>query len=494
MTTASPDSDTRPAGDPDEDTSNSPDEEEMTTTGGKVLDQGNSNSTAESESEDPTSLPRLDVSFGPDRLRSQSDGIATHEEPLQRRIRRYQETIVGRLLVEWYYRVERQRNLEEGYGPYRNDPTYFRPDNVHSPSKLLGCKRKDFYEAKNAPREDPFPLGLFAYGHWFEKQVIEPWLRDAVVSEDEHVINGLDILFDEPDEDLIIGGQTDPVIVDAHGVPLAMTEVKTTGNLYFTRRDGQPKRHHLAQAHAYMKGLREGYDDLDEFPPTFFVYGERDALTDIVSFLVEFDETFWDEEVLPWMEKSTDYRESDRLPPADPEMIPERPLVECSFCDYKERCGNYDHTDDRHKYDDTIARKFKGQFSDSLVKGFVPLKIYPEDAVVAHLRAHEDVQLTPTLARYYPELVADSNDEISRQIEQRGVYDSMVRMYGSLPQRNVHDWVCSNCDRTTPYKTIAWDGDLNNSPACPHCRVDSKKAFPLRGPTPAEIENANDVS
>lgn len=73
------------------------------------------------------------------------------------------------------------------------------------------------------------------------------------------------------------------------------------------------------------------------------------------------------------------------LPPADPEHD-----WECRFCDHRHRCGQSDKP-----YSDEGPRGFLTGFDD-----------YPRERVQEYLQAHEDAELTPTLARLCPDLAA----------------------------------------------------------------------------------------
>lgn len=386
--------------------------------------------------------------------------------------------------TDWYVTYEQRRNLQEGYGATRNDPAHQPDDSTLSPSQLDNCQRMNYYQARNAPSEDGLPHGIFRSGHDFE-ELVELYLREVIADKNEDVLNPVPIEFSE--RDVTITGSTDPVLVDLRGNIVLPVEVKTTGSLHYIRKDGEPKDRHKAQAHAYARGLQEKFN-LDE-PPTYaFIYASRETL-DVETFFMEFDEDYW-ESVLDWCEDTVEYRVEDVLPPT---VSGEKEYM-CGYCDFRHRCGAYEPgiKPEKHErsgdwvgdmdywWDDTIADELKEDpLEDQPAKGFVPLKKYPEQQVVEHLIAHEDVLLTPTLAHQHPHLVADGT----------GAPDRIEETYGDAPQRDVYEWVCDNCSNTYEWDSIDWDGDLFETPDCPNCKRDAHESHPLRGPTPAEMHS-----
>ncbi len=378
---------------------------------------------------------------------------------------------------DWHKIQERERNEAEGYGDTRNDPSHTPAPEDHSPSQMLSCHRMVYYDAHNTPREDDLPYGIFKFGHDFEEYV-EQFLSDEITPLGTTIRNVVEV--DYEIGDVRVTGTTDPVLFSADGKPLALFEVKTSKNVYFTRKNGA-KRRHRAQAHAYAKGLQKQYN-LQSPPPIFFIYGGREDL-DIVLLEEEFDHDFWENTVIDWAEENTEFRQQDELPP---KVDPDGPLsYMCGYCDYAERCGNYEPDSespegdnyvedvDDYWWDDTIATEFQNTVDDMPEVGFLPLKKYPEDAVVAHLATYPDVELTPTLAVQYPSLVDDGQEPPER----------LEHVYGVAPQRSVSDWVCEKCMQSFEFGQFDWDGDFDNLPTCPDCPDDP----PLRGKKPGEI-------
>lgn len=389
----------------------------------------------------------------------------------------FREALTEQSFRDWHLLQERERNAEEGYGDTRNDPAHMPDDDTHSPSNLLNCHRMAYYKANNTPREDTLPYGIFKFGHDFEAY-IETFLQDVVTTSNTEVRNVERIEYDV--DGVTFVGSTDPVIFNDDGEPIALFEVKTTKNTHFVRNRGA-KEKHRAQAHAYAKGLQHKYA-LESPPPIFFIYGGREDL-DVFMTEVEFDDSFFKNTVIDWAQENTMYREGDELPPkVDPDGDK---AYMCGYCDFAERCGNYEPSSespnspnyvenvDDYWWDDTIATDFQNTVSDMPTVGFLPLKEYPEDAVVAHLASYPDVELTPTLAHQYPALVDDEEEPPAR----------LERLYGVAPQRNVADWVCEKCLSTHPFGEFNWDGDFEDLPECPDCPDNP----PLRGPKPGEV-------
>jgi CRISPR-associated exonuclease Cas4 len=327
----------------------------------------------------------------------------------------FAERIGGEDFAAWYREREWANNVRAGR-PYFNGPAAVPPPERHSPSQLLQCHRKVRYRQENAPAEQPDPEGIFWTGRRFEEDVIVPYLQDVVRDSDSYVRNSMwvDLETETGGDPVRFRGATDPCIVDREAAPLLPTEVKTKEEIEGL--DG-PNRHHRAQVHAYMRGLSEKHDR--EIGKAVVIYGSRTTL-DVRAFVVEFDPDFWGT-VLKWAAEHTADREQGVLPPADPEYD-----WECGFCDYRHRCGQSDEP-----------------YADEGIEGFLPgYADYPREQVVAHLRAHEDATLTPTLARAYPDLAA---------------------------AHEVSDWVCSACEAA-----FAWDADqLEDTtevpPLCPTC-------------------------
>ena len=320
--------------------------------------------------------------------------------------------INGEGFTKWYREREWARNIREGQ-PYFNGPPSVPPAEKHTPSSLLQCHRKVFYRQENAPAEQEAPEGIFWTGTRFEEDVMMPYLRDMVYDTDAYVRNSMWVDFEGETEagTVRFKGSTDPCIVDRQSGPILPTEVKTKEEV--ADLDG-PNRHHRAQVHAYMRGLTEKYDrEIDE---AVVVYGSRKTLN-LRAFTVAFDDAFW-REVIEWATEHTTYREDGELPPATPEFD-----WECRFCDYRHRCGQSDEP-----YSHEGPRGFLTGFDD-----------YPRERVREYLQAHEDAELTPTLARLYPDLAAC---------------------------HPCQRWWCSRCELS-----LRWDkmDSKDGEPVCPDC-------------------------
>ena len=244
-----------------------------------------------------------------------STDLASQPEQLsEHRTNQLLDAVSSEAFDTWYQERTFRQNIQNGK-PYFNGPSKTKPAKDHTPSKLLQCHRKIFYNALNAPAESERPSGIFWIGSQFEEDIALPFLREAVVSSDEYVTNSLWIEITETTDagKIRIRGETDPVIVDAEGNPLILTEIKTKQSVDNLT---APDDHHRAQAHAYMKGLSTEYNR--PITDTVFLYGSRETL-DIKVFHCEFDRSFWQETVVPWLADQTSYRLYVDLPPASPE-------------------------------------------------------------------------------------------------------------------------------------------------------------------------------
>lgn len=327
----------------------------------------------------------------------------------------FAEHIDAEGFAEWYREREFARNIRNGQ-PYFNGPSQVPDPNRHSPSQLMQCHRKIVYRQENAPEETEDPEGIFWTGRRFEEDIIVPYLQDTVVDTDTYIRNSMwiDATVESLKQEVRLKGATDPVIVTGESEPLVVTEVKTKDSLDHI---SSPNQHHRAQVHAYMYGLSEKYDrDVSE---AVIIYGDRTTL-DIQAFRESFDEEFW-VDVVSWAATHTEYRDSEVLPPADPEYG-----LECEFCAFKHRCG-----ESQQPYSDVGAGGF--------LPGFIE---YPRSQVTTYLEAHENAVLTPSLAQKYPELVAD---------------------------HGVRKWVCPACGASHDWDAVEWDGNSTQFPFCPSC-------------------------
>lgn len=334
----------------------------------------------------------------------------------------------------WYRERERARNIREGK-PYFNGPNPPLPPERHSPSRLLQCHRRTYYQLTNAPAETYLPKGLYWFGSRFETDIVLPFLRSLVDSE-LYVRNSMwiDFMVDSSTGELHFKGETDPVFVDGDSNPHLLTEIKTTTSVSQLK---EARASHRAQAHVYMKGLSQQYETTVN--DAVIIYGDRRTL-DIRSFHVQFNPKFWRGPVLDWAAENSQYRQNQKLPPAQPETD-----WECSYCPYRNRCGQFD-----------------SQYADFESFGLLPrFEEYPRERVEEYLQAHSEARLTPTLAYQYPELATE---------------------YG------VYDWQCPACSRTYLVEEIDWNGNLDQPPLCPVCCNDGTPVE-LAGPSP-EVQQA----
>lgn len=331
---------------------------------------------------------------------------------------------------DWYNKFQFRQNIRRGQ-EYFNGPPKEKPPGRFSPSDLLKCHRKTYYNHLNAAVESSDPDGIFYFGNRFEEELAEQFIEESVDTPGTYLQNSLWIRTNIETEvgPVTLVGSTDPVIVDKNGEPILLTEIKTTSSIEYT---SKPKEHHLAQTHAYMYGLTEKYDR--QIHDVVFLYAERDTL-EAKTFHSTFDWEFWTGRVVNWMKENTFYRVFGFLPPAEPQHD-----WECKYCDYRDRCG-----------------QTSSLFEDEKAAGFLPLKTdYPREKVTEYLNAHPEAKLTPSLAHTYPNLIRD-----------HGAYD----------------WICSDCDATFPWDEINWNGE--DTPPCPVCAREGKNGR-LSGPPPAE--------
>ena len=328
----------------------------------------------------------------------------------------HQSRIGNKEFQHWYRNQQFTRNIRDG-NHYFNGPKKISPPERHSPSSLLQCQRKSFYNQLNAPEETGDPNGIFWFGSRFEEDVILPFLQDVVTGEDTYVCNSLwvDFTVDTEIGELQIKGATDPVIVDDDAEPLLLFEIKTKQTVSSL---SEPNRHHKAQIHAYIQGLNEKYER--DIRSAVILYGSRTSLK-IKLFQIEFDDRFWNDVVVEWAKTHTEYRVDTELPPAAPEYD-----WECGFCSYKERCG-----------------KGECRHSDIGPTGLLPgFSDYPKEKLIEYLEAHQDAKLTPILAWEFTELVEE---------------------------HDVYDWHCSRCEARHDWQSVNPVESDTELPSCPSC-------------------------
>lgn len=340
------------------------------------------------------------------------------------------ETLTDNSFPAWYRKRVSRANIESGHAAY-NTPNSEKPPTRYSPSQLLGCHRKHYYQYHNAPEERADPHGIYWSGTRFEEDLALPYLRDMAAEHTAYIQNSIWVDYDvETDTGpLTIRGLTDPVIVDDQGVPILPTEIKTKSKL---QHQDAPDATHRAQLHAYLRGLSETYGT--EVTQGAILYLSRTTL-DARLFEITFDTGFWTETVLEWTETQTEYRLNGSLPPAEP-----RTEWECQYCPFRQRCG-------------------EGQrpVSDCGAIGFLPrFSKYPRAKILAYLAVDATRQLTPTLATHHPDL---------------------ARQYPT------GDWHCPRCAATYVWDGVEWDGDVTQPPRCPECSEEDSSVI-LSGPAP----------
>jgi CRISPR/Cas system-associated exonuclease Cas4 (RecB family) len=341
------------------------------------------------------------------------------------------EAVSNRSFNEWYQERQFEENILDGK-PYFNGPSPPPDPERHSPSQLTQCHRKISYRKDNAPQEGASPDGLFWLGTQFEERIAVPYLQAVATTDETYVRNSIwiDVNIDVGDETLRLKGTTDPVITDADGDPLLVTEIKSTSSLDHL---SSPKPHHKAQLHAYLYGLTREYDYV--IHDGLVLYGSRKTM-DVKAFHVPFDESFWRDTVVEWMRNQTEYREAESLPPADPSFG-----WECNFCSYRNRCGQADTP-----------------YKDYGPVGLLPVFTeYREAQLVEYLDAYADAEakLTPALANEFTELASE---------------------YGS------YDWRCTSCGSSFAWDAVNGD-DSEGPPVCPVC-IEQGDFVTLSGPEP----------
>ncbi|MCD2200802.1 PD-(D/E)XK nuclease family protein [Halobacterium sp. KA-4] len=336
--------------------------------------------------------------------------------------------------TEWHREEQYAQNIENGT-PYFNGTGYQPSAERHSPSKLLRCHRRQFYNDYNAPEESADPDGIFWAGSKLEEELLFPFLKQTAAELDSYVRNSIwiDYSTDSHAGPIEIKGSTDPVIVDEDATPVLPTEIKTKRTL---KTLNEPNRTHRAQLHAYLLGLSEKFEiDLDV---GVLIYVSRQSL-DIETFRIDFDAAFWNETVLDWAATHTQYRIDEELPPATPETD-----WECEYCSYRERCG-----------------KGSAPAADYGVRGFVrEFAGYPPEKIEEYLENNPEEELTPALAAEYPELAAT---------------------YA------VQHWSCNRCGSSINWKEV----EAADEPLCPCCAEDDILT-PLTRPDPQNIGEPND--
>lgn len=168
--------------------------------------------------------------------------------------------------------------LASEYGE-QTDDYYQRTVGEYHSSATGNCVRRNFLDWI----EDTRP-GKSAWPHFELGNNIEDIVEDALINKHDarHVKNSIpiEIQFDE----FRIVGETDLVVLGKNLTLDTLYEIKSTGNLKYTK--DEPKMQHLYQIHCYMHALGAETAKI--------VYVDKFRL-DTVEHTVEYDEEIWDD-------------------------------------------------------------------------------------------------------------------------------------------------------------------------------------------------------
>lgn len=195
------------------------------------------------------------------------------------------------------------------------DEWHRREVGVYHASAMGKCVRRHYFNFK----EDTQPEND-AYPHFELGNRLEDLYEDALKEEygEKYVKNDVPIKFQGDDYKIV--GSTDPVIINDNGDIETIFEVKTTGNLKYTR--GSPKDRHLYQLMCYMKALNVNKANI--------VYINKYNL-ETVTHEVQFDIVIWND-ILNRAERLHEALENDE--PPEPVNSDESDY----FCEFDERC------------------------------------------------------------------------------------------------------------------------------------------------------------
>ena len=195
------------------------------------------------------------------------------------------------------------------------DSWHERKRGVYHASSTGKCVRRNYFDWVHDVTPPASAYVHFELGHRLEEVYL-----DALKYEfgDRFVKTDMPICLEF--DDFKIVGETDPVVFDNNGEISQITEVKTTTNLKYTRKE--PKQTHLYQTHCYMKAL-------DQDSVTIVYICKRDL--DSVTHTIEFDSDIWDDIV---DRTETLHNALENEDPPDPVG----PEGQDHFCDHSDMC------------------------------------------------------------------------------------------------------------------------------------------------------------
>lgn len=190
-----------------------------------------------------------------------------------------------------------------------------KPGNLYV-SDIGRCLRKTYYEYFHPMENEEF-VGRFAVGDMMHSKITEILSHTY-----EYVSSERDIVIVIPDLGMRISGRFDDIVF--HDGDSILVEKKSTSNLFFVNK---PNFSDLIQTYLYMfaKGLSKAQ----------IVYTEKNSF-DAKAFNIEFDESFFNDVVMPRVKTISNCIKNKLLPEAEAKQ---GSSWQCKYCKHVDKCN-----------------------------------------------------------------------------------------------------------------------------------------------------------
>lgn len=211
-------------------------------------------------------------------------------------------------------------NIESIVNEYITKEDKERKIGVYYPSELGFCIRRNFYLYKNPKPIDVETKRVFAIGNIFHEFIANALKNKGFkLHEVERSFSIVD-----SDNDLVVSGRLDHLIVVDNETEPFILEVKTTKSIRSLR---EAKYEHVMQVMPYMRA--------NNVNKTLFVYIEKESLA-IKSFWVEYDNDKF-KELMTRAKRLHNCLTNNVFPPAESKEDMSKGWM-CLYCTYKNMC------------------------------------------------------------------------------------------------------------------------------------------------------------
>ena len=187
-------------------------------------------------------------------------------------------------------------------------------------SDATKCPRKAYWNITDRKKPDGDSLRYFKLGH-----DAEDFIERIIKQMNNNILNSYRFDMKLHPSGIVVKGETDLYEVDENGEIVDIIEIKSTGNLYYSKKE--PKEYHVLQLQAYM-GLLDVHS-------AHILYIDRSTYKTCYHD-IDFDADIFDDFSKRIFELDKYLREGI-VPPKDPQAD-----WECDYCDYKKECDKHE--------------------------------------------------------------------------------------------------------------------------------------------------------